>query len=285
MTVDTQWRISPGDLAARGLVAGATVLALVGAAWATGSFGGTPLDQVADGALAPGATLLSPAASSAGIRVVIGIGLAAFAVAQAVPMPGSRARVRAASLPMLLAMMLTFAWAFAVQHEALAASILIDAGILASLGWAAAVLVRAPAASILEAAAVDLPVGLYLGWGAAATVSHTTALGAWWLGTPPDAGVAAAAGVLVGTGFLGIAIARDLSPAPVLAWAMTVGFVWVLAWIADGRLHGRPLDAIVGWTALIAGGAVVLTTAVATVAAGIRALRRARRRRGDVAER
>ncbi|WP_062385832.1 hypothetical protein [Demequina iriomotensis] len=279
MTVTAQRRITPGDLVARGVVAASAILAILGGAWGSGAFGGTPIEEAVDGALASDATLIAPAAPAFAIWGAIYAGLAVFAVAQALPRPGSSSRVRAASLPMLLAMVMSFVWVYTIQHGWLAASVGACAALVACLGWAAAVLVRRPARGLLEAATIDLPVGLFLGWAAVATVANVTALGAWWLGTPADAGMPAALGVLVGTGFLGVAMVRDLSASPALGWVATAGFAWGLAWIGEGRLHGEPADALVGWTALAAAACVVLTTAVATIAAAVARVVRARRAR------
>ncbi|SEI89197.1 hypothetical protein [Demequina mangrovi] len=270
MTVAAEQRITAGDMIARGLVLAATLLAILGTAWGTGSFGGMPVDEAVDGALAPESTFVAMPASADAMRTAVLIGLALFAIAQALPRPGSSRRVRGASLPFLLAMLATFAWSYTVQHEWLAAAVVVDGVLLACLGWAAAILVRKPADSVIEGVAIDVPVGLYLGWATISAVSHVTALGSWWLGTPADAGMPAAVGVAIGAGFLGVAMVKDLAVVATVGWSATVGYVWGLAWIADARLNGELAAPVVGWTALIAAGAVVATTAIGTVAAAIR---------------
>ncbi|WP_062526788.1 tryptophan-rich sensory protein [Lysinimicrobium rhizosphaerae] len=279
MTMTVEREISPWGVAQRALVAIGAVLAIVGAAWGSGAFGGTPIEEAADGVLAADATLLAPATPAFGVWSVIYTALAVFAVVQALPTLGSSPRLRGIAWPVLAAMVLNAAWIYVVQREWLAASVGVLAAILVALGFAAARLCRARPASFLVAAVSDAPVGLYLGWATVATVANITAVAAWWLGSDPGDGMPVAVGVLVATGFLGIAMVRDLSISPVLAWTTTATLAWGLAWIGEGRLHGTPEDTIVGWTAIGAAGAIVLTTAVTTVATHVRVLRWARRQR------
>ncbi|WP_062464516.1 hypothetical protein [Demequina soli] len=279
MTVDAEARLSAAAVAARCLVAAGALLALVGGLWGAGWFGGTPVGEAAGGALASDATLVAPAPQAFAIWGVIYGGIALFAVVQALPGHGSGPRIRAAAWPMLGAMVLNFAWISVIQHGWLLASVAVMAGLVACLGYAAVGLVRRRTASLLEAAALDLPVGLYLGWASVAAVANVTALGAWWLGSAPDAGMPAAVGVLIAATFLGIAMSRDLAPRPVLAWAMAGAVAWGLWWIGEGRLHGTPDDALVGWVARAGACIVLLTVLITTVAATIRSVREARRHR------
>ncbi|WP_156163770.1 tryptophan-rich sensory protein [Demequina maris] len=279
MTMTVEREISPWAVAERALVLVGAVVAILGAAWGSGAFGGTPIEEAAGGVLAADATLLAPATPAFAVWSVIYAALAVFAVVQALPTLGSSPRLRAIAWPVLAAMLLNAAWIYVVQREWLAASVGVLAAILIALGIAAARLGRGRPASLLVAAVSDAPVGLYLGWATVATVANVTAVVAWWLGSDPEDGMPAAVGVLVATGFLGIAMVRDLSVSPVLAWTTTATLAWGLAWIGEGRLYGTPEDTVVGWTAIGAAGAIVLTTAVATVAAQVRALRWARRQR------
>ncbi|WP_156155957.1 tryptophan-rich sensory protein [Demequina phytophila] len=279
MTVTAERDISTRDVIERALVATGAVLAITGAAWGSGAFGGVPVEDAAGGVLASDATLLAPGSAAFGVWAVIYVALAVFAVVQALPGPGASPRIRAVAWPLLAAMVLNAGWIWVVQREWLAASVGVLAVILVALGVAAARLSRSRPATAVEAAAADAPVGLYLGWATVATVANVTAVGAWWVGSDPGDGTWAAVGVLVATAFVGIAMARDLSPSPVLAWTATATLAWGLAWIGEERLFGQPDDAAVGWAAIGAAAAVVLTTAITTVATQVRALRWAHRHR------
>ncbi|WP_062520689.1 tryptophan-rich sensory protein [Demequina silvatica] len=278
MTVAAERDISTRDVLERALVAAGAVLAIAGAAWGSGAFGGTPIEDAAGGIFAADATLLAPGSPAFGVWSVIYAALAVFAVAQALPGPGASPRIRAVAWPLLAAMVLNAAWIWVVQREWIAASMAVLAAILVCLGVAAARLARSRPETVVEAVAADAAVGLYLGWATVATVANVTAVGAWWVGSDPEDGTWAAVGVLVATAFVGIAMARDLSTSPVLAWTTTATLAWGLAWVGEARLFALPDDATVAWAAIGAAASVVLTTAVTTVATQVRALRWARRR-------
>ncbi|WP_296664410.1 tryptophan-rich sensory protein [Demequina sp.] len=257
-------------VATRVVVAAGAVLAIVGAAWGSGAFGGTPIQEAAGGALAADATLLAPATPAFAIWSVIYTGLLVFAVYQALPRPGSRPRVRSVAWHVLAAMVLNAAWIAVVQEGWLLASVGVLAAIVVVLVLAVARLGQSGPSTFIEALALDLPVGLYLGWASVATVANVTAFGVVWFGLEPGEGMPAAVGVLVAVGFLAIAVARDLARTATLAWATTGAMAWGVVWIGEGRLNGTPSDAVVGWTAVGVAAVAVAATLVTTVAARVR---------------
>ncbi|MDN4489478.1 tryptophan-rich sensory protein [Demequina sp. SYSU T00068] len=262
-------------LAPRLVVAAGALVAIVGAAWGAGAFGGTPIEEAADGALAADATLLAPATPAFGIWSPIYLGLAVFAVVQALPATAALPRVRAVAWHLLAAMLLNAAWIAVVQAGLLWASVGVLVAIVATLSWAAVRLTRPAPRGWIDAVAVDVPTGLYLGWASVATVANLTTAGAVQLGAAPEDGTYLATAVVAAVALLVIAMVRDLATAPVLAWAVAGAAAWGLAWIGDGRLRGEPADAIVGWAALGAAGIVLLAVAIATAVAAFRARRRA----------
>ena len=270
MTTETRGRTA--GVIERAVIGVGALVALAGAAWGSGAFGGTPIEEAADGALAADATLLAPASPAFGIWSVIYTGLVAFAVVQALPGPGSSPRVRAVGWHVLAAMVLNAAWIYVIQEDRLLWSVGVLVAIVVVLSHAVIRLSRS-GPSVLEALTVDLPIGLYLGWATVATVANLTAVGVDWFELEPDAGMPAALGALAAATMIGIAIARDLGPSPVLAWATTAALAWGLAWIGYGRLEDRPDDAVVGWAALAAAGLVMLAVVLTTVAAGWRGWR------------
>ena len=116
-------------------------LAIVGAAWGSGAFGGTPIEEAAGGALAADATLLAPATGAFGIWSVIYLGLAAFAVVQALPSRAADPRMRAVAWPILASMILNAVWIGTVQAGLLWLSVIVIAVLVATLARVAVVLI------------------------------------------------------------------------------------------------------------------------------------------------
>ncbi|MDX5319149.1 MAG: tryptophan-rich sensory protein, partial [Actinomycetes bacterium] len=115
MTVTEESRVSAGQVAERLTVLVGAAIATVGAAWGSGAFGGTPIEEAADGAFAAHATLLAPATQAFAVWSAIYAGLAVFAIVQATPRWGREPRIRAAAWPMLAAMILNAVWIGVVQ--------------------------------------------------------------------------------------------------------------------------------------------------------------------------
>src|SRR6478752_3212776 len=109
------------------------VVVLIGAAVASGAFGGQAIQDAADGALSASATPLAPDGPAFAIWSLIYVGLAVFAVVQALPGRGADPRLRAVSWWVLASMLLNAVWIGVVQADALAASVLVIAVLLAVL--------------------------------------------------------------------------------------------------------------------------------------------------------
>src|SRR5690554_1511046 len=95
------------------LVGGA--LAIVGAAWGSGAFGGTPIAQAADGALASDATVLAPASPAFSIWSLIYAALVVYGIYQALPGNATDKRLRNVGWWILGSMLLNVAWILVVQ--------------------------------------------------------------------------------------------------------------------------------------------------------------------------
>lgn len=261
----------------RATVGFGALAAVLGAAWGSGAFGGTPIAEAADGALAADATLLAPATQAFAIWSAIYTGLVLLAVLQAVPRTGASPRLRGAIWQVLAAMVLNAVWIAVVQAGLLLVSVGVLVAIVIALGWAVARMARSRPDSWLEAVALDVPVGLYLGWASVATVANITALGVVELGVEPDHGTWAAVGALGAVLLVAVAIVRDLRPQPVLPWSVALAMVWGVTWIGLGRLEDSPADPVVGWAAI---GVAVAIACAAWVADLTVAWARWQRRRG-----
>ena len=241
-----------------------SLLAIAGAALGSGAFGGTPVQDVAGGALAADATVIAPAGAAFSIWSVIYLGLFAYAVWQLFPSQAARPVHRQVGYLIALSMLLNALWIGVVQLGLLAVSVLVIVVLLAILGVTFALLQRTPrdvdssAARITEAIVLDGTVGLYLGWVTIATAANVTAwltqLGFSGWGLTSDAWgvivVAVAAIVGVATAIVG---RGRLAPALSLSWG--------LAWVAVARLTAEPESQAVGIAAALA-AAIVLVAAV-----------------------
>lgn len=259
----------PTDVVRQAAVLGGSLLATAAAAVGGGAFGGQPVAEAAGGALSASATHLAPGGPAFTIWSVVYAGHLALAVRQA--LPGQRADVRQREVGWLVvaSLVLNAAWLGAVQLEQLGLSVAVIAVLLGVLVVEMLRLVRRGPRSLVEAVVVDVPVGLYLGWVAVATVANVAAvLADAGLTDPPGgadlwAGVVVGAVALVGAG-LGVATRGRLAVAAATAWG--------LAWVAVARASGEPRSPS---TAVVAGvGAAV----VLGVTGAVRL--RERRRRG-----
>ncbi|WP_084037859.1 tryptophan-rich sensory protein [Demequina sp. NBRC 110053] len=228
------------------------ILAIAGAAWGSGAFGGTPIAEAADGALAADATLLAPASGAFGIWSVIYLGLAAFAVVQALPSRAADPRMRAVAWPLLVSMVLNAVWIATVQAELLWLSVIVIAVLVATLARVVVTLIAHRPSRVADAIVTDITTGLYLGWASVATAANVTAWGADALGASPDDGTWVAAAVLVVVAVIAAAFARAARTAPWVAIPAGLAMAWGLGWIAYGRAEGDPHDLVVMWAAGIA---------------------------------
>ncbi|EME64059.1 hypothetical protein G352_13877 [Rhodococcus ruber BKS 20-38] len=159
-------------------VAGVAVSAIAAVALSflgSGAVVGTPISEVADGALSADATAVAPGGPAFAIWSVIYAGLLALAVWQALPAHHADARQRALGWWIAASMLLNAAWILVVQLELLALSVAVIVALLAVLVRIFLGLTRTAPSSRVEAVVVDGTMFLYLGWVAVATVANTAA--------------------------------------------------------------------------------------------------------------
>ena len=246
------------DIARQISVISATVFMLIAAVVGVGLLGGTPVQDLQDGALGPDATVLAPATPAFRIWSVIYVGLIAFAIWQALPSQRSRERQRAIGWLVALTAVLNGAWLLAAQFTNLPLTVVAIVALLVALSVLLVRTARFPRETRLDAVLIDGVTGLHLGWVALATVANTTA----WLSRdlPASAGANAETWgvvVLVVVALIGIVLAwRSARITPALAMS------WGLIWLAVGRLAGEPSSALVGFVALGAAGLILLAMLV-----------------------
>ncbi|MGC4174139.1 tryptophan-rich sensory protein [Demequina sp.] len=235
------------------LVAVGAALAIAGAAWGSGAFGGTPIEDAAGGALAPDATLLAPGSTAFSIWSVIYAFLVLFAVVQALPSRAAEPRYRAVSWWVLASMVLNAAWIAVVQAGWLWLSVVVLGAIVVVLVLVALRLDRSEPAGPLDTAATEVAVGLYLGWTSVALAANLAAA-LDGVGTAL-AIVLTAVVTLAGSGFAWWLLRRALGASVALAMA------WGAAWIGFARLDDPRNLAVV--TAAIAGATLLAVVGVA----------------------
>jgi hypothetical protein len=239
-----------------------TVVAFLG----SGAVAGTPVNEVADGALSTSSTLVAPAGSAFSIWSVIYVGLLAYALWQLAPSRRADPRQRAVGWWVAASLVLNALWILVVQAEWLVASVVVIAVLLVVLVVIFVRLGRVRASSLVEGVLLDGTTGLYLGWVCIATVANIAAAlvyeGADPLG---DAATAWSVIVLVVAGAVGVLLALTgggrLAPCLALAWG--------LAWVAVARTD-EPESTVVAVTAAGA-AAVTLVSAVLVRLTGRRA--------------
>ncbi|WP_174435662.1 tryptophan-rich sensory protein [Demequina sediminicola] len=241
-----------GDRIHQAVVAVGAVVAVMGAAWGSGAFGGTNIADAAGGALAADATLLAPDSPAFAIWSVIYVGLVLFAIVQALPSRAADPRMRAVSWWVLVSMVLNAVWIGVVQAGWLWVSVLVLAALVAVLGVIAARLVATPASNVLDRAVTEVTVGLYLGWSAVATVANVTAAGRDAVKADAGDGTVWAVVVLALVAALAAIMSIALKWRPTLAVSTGLAMAWGLAWIAVGRGSGEPHDIAVMWAAGLA---------------------------------
>ncbi|RXR26767.1 tryptophan-rich sensory protein [Oerskovia turbata] len=249
------------------VLVGAAV-AIVGAAFGSGAFGGQAIQDAAGGALAADATPVAPDGPAFSIWSVIYLGLAVFAVYQAVPRQATDPRLRSVSWWVLASMLLNAAWIGVVQTGILPLSVVVIGVLVAVLAVILVRLVRTPPTSAVQTLVLDGTVGLYLGWASVATLANVAA-------ALTDAGVgegglgATGWGVLVVAAGAVLAVAYALFAArrPVVAIGTGLAMAWGLGWIAYGRANGPLVDGTVAVAAGIAAGVALLAPVLTTLRA------------------
>ncbi|GAA2985365.1 multisubunit Na+/H+ antiporter MnhC subunit [Microbacterium terrae] len=254
------------DLTRQIVVISAFCFMIVAAMVGTGLLGGTPVQDLQDGALDADGSYLAPARQAFSIWTAIYVGLFAYTVWQA--LPGQRADERQRAAGWLVASTMAFngLWLVTAQFGSLPLTVLAIVVLLAVLAVTFRRLVQIPPARWTDRLLLDGVTGLHLGWVTLATVANVTA----WLTTivaDPGAGGADVWGVLVlvVVGIIGIAIgwASGWRVAPALAIS------WGLSWLAVGRLTGEPASTAIGVTAIVVAVAVLVVTIGAAVFARV----------------
>ena len=250
------------DLTRQIVVISAFCFMIVAAMVGTGLFGGTPVQDLQNGALDADGSFLAPARPAFSIWSVIYVGLFAYTVWQALPRQRARSRQRAVGWLIAATMVLNGLWLVTAQFATLPLTVLAIVVLLAVLGVTFRRTVTNAGRGWLDAMLIDGVTGLHLGWVTLATVANTTA----WLTTivPADAADSAALwGILVlavvAVIGVGIAWASGWRVAPGLAMA------WGLLWIAVGRLANEPQNTAIGVTALVVAAIVLGVPLVGTV--------------------
>ncbi|ROS78609.1 TspO/MBR related protein [Cellulomonas sp. PhB143] len=256
--------VTTRDRVRQGIVLVGALLAVAGAAWGSGAFGGTAIQDAADGALSATATPVAPDGPAFSIWSVVYLGLVAFAVYQVLPAQGANPRLRAVSWWVLASMLLNAAWIGVVQAGWLWASVVVIGALVAVLAVVLVRLVRIPASGVVEAAVTDVTTGLYLGWVSVATLADVAAaptasdVGELGLGASAWGVVVVAAGAV-----LSVAYAVFAAPRPVVAISIGLAMAWGLGWISAGRFGGPLVDETVAVAAAIAAAVALVAPFVA----------------------
>jgi len=243
-------------------------IAIAGAAYGSGAFGGQAIQDAAGGALSADATVVAPDSPAFSIWSVIYLGLAVFAVYQVLPRTATDPRLRAVSWWVLVSMLLNAAWIGVVQTGVLPLSVLVIGLLVAVLAVILVRLVRIAPTSRVQGIVLDGTVGLYLGWASVATLANVAAtladagVGELGLGASGWGVVVVAAGAV-----LSIAYALFAARRPVVAIGIGLAMAWGLGWIAYGRANGPLLDSTVAVAAGIAAAVAILAPVVTTLRA------------------
>jgi hypothetical protein len=250
------------DLVRQIAVISAFCFMIIAAMVGTGLFGGTPVQDLQDGALDADGSYLAPARPAFSIWTAIYVGLFAYTVWQALPSQRERDRQRALGWLIAGTMVLNGLWLVTAQFATLPLTVLMIVALLVMLGVTFRHAVVVPGRGVFDALLIDGVTGLHLGWVALATVANTAA---WLTRVVPESWAAAASAwgiaVLVVVALIGVAIAwaSGWRIAPGLAMA------WGLTWIGIGRLAFEPANSAIGVTALVAAAVVLLVPLVGLV--------------------
>lgn len=234
------------------------VVALAGAAYGSGAFGGTPTSEAAGGALSATATPVAPATTAFSIWSVIYLGLIAYAVWQALPAQRESPRQRSMGWLAAVSMLLNAGWLLVVQAGSVWLSVVVMAALLTVLVLILERMRAIPSSSRLETVLVDGTFGLYLGWVTVAAIANVVA--AVTTSMPGDLGLGATGWsvvLLVIAAVIGIAFAMHTGG----RLSINLAMAWGLAWIAVGRWQG-PLENSTVASVAAASAVVVLLAAV-----------------------
>jgi len=252
-------RTGSRDVPRQWAVAVSAVVGVAVAFLASGAVVGTPVNQVADGALATDATLVAPAGPAFSIWGVIYTGLLLLAAFQLAPSRRADPRQRRVGWLVAASLLLNAAWVAVIQAEWLALSVAVIAVLLAVLVVVLVRLSESPPSTRYEAVVVDGALGLYLGWVCIATVANTAAtLVASGVDAEGSAATVWAVAVLAVAAAVGVVLAVGLNG----RLAPAIGLAWGLGWVAVARTSGEPESTA---TAIAAGIAAAVTLGSALV--------------------
>lgn len=235
------------------------VVAIFGAAWGAGAFGGTPTSEAADGALSASATPVAPGTTAFSIWSVIYVGLIAYAVWQALLAQRESARQRSMGWLAALSMLLNAGWLLVVQAGSVWASVVVMAALLTTLVMILERMRATTSSSLVETVLVDGTFGLYLGWVTVAAIANVTA--ALKTSEPGDLGLGATGWSVV---LLVVAAVIAVGFAVHTGGRLTINLAmaWGLAWIAAARWEGPLEDSTVAPVAAAAAAVALLSAVV-----------------------
>ncbi|WP_159617168.1 hypothetical protein [Arthrobacter zhaoguopingii] len=226
----------------------AVLVSLAAVAWLLAP-GGRAWDPFQSGPPLPGPTLLLPAAGALWIRVLIDLALCVYVLYQWLPSQRRKERQRRLGWTLASAFVLLIAIRLSGPEElqTLAAAIVVL--LLGVLLTTLATLHRYPAEGRIEGAAVDVPLGLLLGWTIIETAVHAAAL-ADRQGTDLfDLGAQTWALIAVGVVTVGTAVLCSMGRGHL---SVALAVVWGLIWLLFDRLFGEPASAPVAFAAGLA---------------------------------
>ncbi|MEJ1156506.1 TspO/MBR family protein [Microbacterium marmarense] len=257
---------SAKDLVRQISVISAAVFMIIAAMVGVGVFGGTPVQELQDGALAADATYLAPASSAFSIWTAVYVGLFAYTVWQALPSQRANERQRVLGWWVALTMVLNGVWLVLAQFTTLVLTVIGIVALLAALAVTfRRAIVLSPSTGWVDRILIDGVTGLHLGWVTLATVANVTAwltvnLPASW----EDHAVVWGMTVLAVVAVIGVAISwagKRLAPSLALAWG--------LSWLAVARITDQPESLAIGYTAAVV-AAVILVVGIAFTVRGLR---------------
>lgn len=257
----------PNDLARRIGVISAAAFMIIAALVGTGALGGTPVQDLQNGALDVDGSYLAPARPAFSIWSAIYLGLIAYTVWQALPSQRADPRQRALGWWIAATMVLNGLWLVTAQFLTLPLTVLGIAVLAAALALTLRrAVVVAPPVGWLDRVLIDGVTGLHLGWVTLATAANTAA----WLTQIVPADWEAAADVWGVAVLLAVAVIGVALPAVTGRLAPGLALAWGLSWLAVARLTGEPSSTVIGVTALV----VAIVVLVAGIAFAVRAMRR-----------
>lgn len=235
------------------------IIALFGAMYGSGVFGGMSMTETAGGVLAPDATLVAPDTPAFSIWTVIYLGLVALAVWNLTAKVRDSAFFRKIWPWVTASLILNVGWIFAVRFELLWLSVIVIFVLLAVLCVIGVALV--PDSSLPRAAQLmwRAVFGLYIGWVAVAAIPNVaSALVFYGVDDIPPGGTFWAITLIIIAVVIAVALTFKL---PGLVTA-PLAIAWGLMWVSAARLGDQNPSVIVGWVAAFSAIAIVCTAVV-----------------------